>query len=588
MLAIGALTIGSQISGSWFVGQAQPEINRTIGDERIARQIPGRDLSVKPPQVLELKGVVLRRPVRDGNTLLKVRFAKEEELPRSIVITMGEKPVTFHDDGANGDEKAGDGIHSAIVSMSRSELEAERSRRTRLLGKDLPIFRGRELVDKKRIERASLSFRPGVEFDLLPVGDPANIDAAKSQMVTAPSVVQDPTRTRTACGASGSMGKWSFGYLMTEMANEPATGINPSEFVKRWLERWKFDQTVNDFTVPKRDAAINAFIANWPKNGDGSLDLSRAPMRLVAIVNRLDLRGSFGYGGSSSGNGGELRFVFAVLDPNTCSPQQFTVIFEYGVRKTSCTSMRAWAQKWKALDAFALGSSNYNNALEAITEQIVKRNSNPLKTNGSSLNQLRTNEISLGSLWELREFQVMPTNGGHLEAVTVKQSPDVQFNNQALLTSYINGAENEILTDRHTVPLNFPVTGGAHFLGGSSPASVSVWDSPGITNLEARHHFSLATCNSCHTGETGTGFLHVGVAGFAVPPAPPAAVNLSRFLTGSTADINDNEFFIFNDPRNAGVTHNFNDLLRREADMDALINTPCKFNFALVPTLMVH
>jgi hypothetical protein len=249
--------------------------------------------------------------------------------------------------------------------------------------------------------------------------------------------------------------------------------------------------------------------------------------------------------------------------------------------------MKAWAQQWKALDAFALGSANYNNGLEAITEQIVKRNSDPLKTNGSALNQLRTNERSIGTPWELREFRVMPTNGGHLEEVTVKQNPDTSFNNTAALASYVNGSESEILTDRHTVPLNFPVIGGVPFLGGAAPVVgdniAFVWEAAGITNLEARHHFSLNTCNSCHAGETGTTFLQVGVTGFGPSSAP-----LARFLTGATPDITDDEFFAFTDPRNAAVTHQFNDLRRRAADMDALINSPCKFNFALVPVLMVH
>ena len=590
LMASAGYSLGFLFTSNAQPGRVEPS-NPTA--ERIARQIPGRDLRVKPPQVIEFKGEVLRRPASQGNMLLKVRFAKEEHIQQTIEIMIGEKPVTFRDDGRNGDERSGDGIHSGITTMSREELALERKRQLSLVGKDLPIFRGRELVDKKRINRDVLTFRPGIEFDLFPAGDPANVNAAKSLMVTDPTVVQDPSRTRTACGTSGSMGKWSFGYLMTEMANEPVTGINPSQFVKRWLERWKVNQTVNDFVVTNRAGGINPLIANWPKNADGSLDLSRAPMRLVAIVNRLDLRGSFGYGGGGTGNGGELRFVFAILDPVTCSAQnRGTVIFEYGVRKTSCASMKGWAQQWKALDAFVLGSVDYNNGLEAITEQIVKRNSDPLKTNGSALNQLRTNELIFGSPWELREFRVMPMNGGHLEAVTVKQTPDIGFNNNATLASYVNGSESEILTDRHTVPLNFPGMGGASFLGGSAPVPGNntsfVWENAGITNLEARHHFSLNTCNSCHAGETSTQFLHVGVVGFAVPPSPPPVASLSRFLTGNTPDITDNEFFVFNDPRNAGVTHQFNDLLRRATDMDALINSPCKFNFALVPNLMVH
>lgn len=52
------------------------------------------------------------------------------------------------------------------------------------------------------------------------------------------------------------------------------------------------------------------------------------------------------------------------------------------------------------------------------------------------------------------------------------------------------------------------------------------WNSDGILNLEARHAFSLATCNGSHTSETETEFVHIATR-------EPAASQLSDVLTGA-------------------------------------------------------
>lgn len=555
-------------------------------DERVTinPQIRGRDLRRHPPLVEKLEATLLRRATAGGNVLLTAKFAKEERVPRAINVDLDGKTVTFHDDGRDGDRSAGDGVHSAITTVDLAAAQAELARRTRFKSSAVPVFRGRERVMNRQVNKSLelTRFRPGIPIDLTPEGDPANIDSNRSLMVNDPSVVQDPGRTRTTCNGA-SMGKWSFGYLMQEMANQAATGVNPQDFVMNWLNKWKVAQVPNDIPVAARPN-INNIIASWPKVG-GKLDLSRAPFRLLAIVNRADLRGSFSYGGGGAGNGGELRFVFAVVDPNAgCSPQPFTVIFEYGVKKTTCNAMKNWAQQWKNLDTLAIGSAAYNTALEAITEQIVKAGANPAKPNGSALNQLRTNERDIGVPWELREFVV--SGSGFLRQDTVKQNPDAGFNTTATLGDYVNQDESAILMDRHTVPVVFGPSSDA-FLGGAAPVpgdnSNFRWTSNTISNLEARFHYSLNTCNSCHAGETQTSvFTHVEVTGFGNTTA-----GLSRFLRGATPDTNDIETFDVNDPFNGNVRH-YNDLNRRAVDLDQLINTPCFVQFAIKPLAMVH
>ena len=58
--------------------------------------------------------------------------------------------------------------------------------------------------------------------------------------------------------------------------------------------------------------------------------------------------------------------------------------------------------------------------------------------------------------------------------------------------------------------------------------NIDFWNAPGINNPEARHKFSLNTCNGCHGGETQTGFLQVQPRGLGQESS------LSGFLLGET------------------------------------------------------
>ena len=168
-------------------------------------------------------------------------------------------------------------------------------------------------------------------------------------MGNALSVVEDPVRTRwTGSLTNAQDGAWPFGRLMTNMAGPN----NASAFVRNRLGKWETARTVNGDLIPARPA-MTTLISNWPNNADGSLDLTRAPLRLLALVNRLDL--------SKMGNAGEVRFVFGVLD-STGNATSFTVTRFAG-------------------------------------KGVV-----PANINGSSISQVRTNEIALDSPWALRQF----------------------------------------------------------------------------------------------------------------------------------------------------------------------------------------
>lgn len=343
---------------------------------------------------------------------------------------------------------------------------------------------------------------------------PATGDVASERelMIVATSVVNDPQRTT-------GMGPWTFGYLMTQMAPK---GMDAADFTQHWLELWLVDQTINSFTASVR-SRMREVLGAWPLRGDGKLDLSRAPFRLLAIVNRMDLRQQV----ADETNAGEGRFVFGLLNNAEAAP--LTLIFEYRLPSKSIDDVHRWACRWHQLGSMALGPA-YNTALQDLTDRFASRGALPEGTNGSALNQMRTNDIHMTrTTWELREF-FLDQASGELHQRPLDRTPDQSFQGSTRLAEYINSNREAILADRHTVP---PTFGGAPFQGVTAHipfhAFEAGWRPPVEQNVEPtlRHRFSLNTCNGCHGGETRTFFTHLS---YDHPIGSPA--RLSGFLTG--------------------------------------------------------
>ena len=68
---------------------------------------------------------------------------------------------------------------------------------------------------------------------------------------------------------------------------------------------------------------------------------------------------------------------------------------------------------------------------------------------------------------------------------------------------------------------------GERFLGGAVFNDIDFWEAPGVES-EARHKFSLNTCNGCHGAETGSAFLQI------FPRFAGEQSQLAGFQTGIT------------------------------------------------------
>ncbi len=595
-----------------------------------------------------------RPPVFDDVTLgafdghgvdVKARLKEGETAPPVIPFFVDEKVVILRDDGKNGDDVAGDRVFEGVVPLDLDELNRAKAFLSGLpqgVPVAVPTFDGRSQDTQPVGTVAETSTRlddllagkpvkfpfdfgvpptvipkpPGGGTPTVPGLTPCNQLPTwqKCLLINDLTVVEDPTRTFDPCTGVGTpMGAWTFGKLMTDMANTPVSGISPSDFARRWLRSWEVNQTINNDPVPNRQAGMAATILQSWQNASGGpnrpLDMAKAPFRLLSIVNRIDLRGNFTYGGTGPigdpcdppCNSGEGRFVFCFCDPRSdqgggygsgggtgvggnpaggndggaAGGGEFLVIFEYCIPKHSCSELHAYAQEWANLQCIPFGPA-YNAALQAITDQFAKANAAPGRANNSALNQLRTNENLLDPLWELREFKIFKndTDAGHLRPVTVKQTPREDSDATALLQNYITTTLPA--PPAHTVPLEWSlVPGGASqpFLGGRAvmaPISVTsgspAWATTGATvpNM-VRHDFALNTCNGCHSTETSTRFVHVGCR----IPGQPAP--LSGFLVGDGSG----GPFLVNIPGSPAATVGFNDLQRREKDLINFLLTPC-------------
>ena len=310
------------------------------------------------------------------------------------------------------------------------------------------------------------------------------------------SVVDDPVRTSMdGDGSDPRTGAWSFGRFMERLSPTPQAAPKVTE---EMFASFITAQDVNGFEIEARPAMDEVVLQPWPRTSAGELDLARAPLRLLAIVHRLDLKDL------NAGKAGEGRIVYGVLDAFGNS-MEFTVILEYALPADTEEEFRAWANTVHALQELPFPSEEYNTALQAITDRFSAHGALPGAPNDSALIDIRTNEIALSFQWQLREFRLSPADG-FLAPSVLFQTPDFSFNFTDTLGRFINENEDIILTERHEVPLQFE---GIPFQTGGIFNNIDFWSAPGINNPEARHKFSLNTCNGCHGQETNTFFLHI-------------------------------------------------------------------------------
>ena len=430
----------------------------------------------------------------------------------------------------------------------------------------------------------------------------------QSLFITSAAVVQDRDRTYDPCtGAGNENGVWTFKHLMTELAT--GSGATPEDFTRRWLEQWLAPQVINGDVVDARTDMQSKVIGPWlARSGGQRLDLDIAPFRLLAIVNRADLRNTAsgrspygGGGGTFPIDAGELRFVFGVVTPPewngnaTCELHEFTTIFEYGVPRAGCTEVRAWAREWTQLNQYGGFTAGYLAHLQGLTESVVRHGAAPGRGNQSALNQIRTNEILLARPWEMREFTLTDESSGDAPASgllrphSVAQTPDDAVfspSSDPIIDDFVqdhvistvpasvdlSGPVPQDCSSSHEVPLAYL---GIDLRGGNALIEQAPFWSANVGGSDAdvcgRHQFSVNSCSGCHRCDTATSFTHVD-------PTSGIPAQLSGFLLGVT--VPDTQF--------GTPAWHFADLERRFADLYDLACASCAITPVFVPEVLVR
>jgi hypothetical protein len=346
---------------------------------------------------------------------------------------------------------------------------------------------------------------------------PVSIERHRELLITDRSVISGARSDNASASAP-----WSFRHVMESLAQR--SSVDASTYVNEWLTTWQASSTgefEGNLPLAARANVQKDLVCPWlrltPENAcdesctqctGSKLDLARAPFRLLAIVNRLDLAETTT---GCKPEDSEARFVFVALRPGTSTPMSFNAIFEYAVNGTPAGE----PARWHALAALSV--DDYPAALERLTRAFTDR---------ALLRQLRTSENLAGSAWELRQFaqlrgKLLPTPLTNTVRDSLDGTPE--------LAAHVNGHESEIFAGDNAVA---PTLGTAF---STMPNADFRWTSRDADPTTLRL-FGLSTCNGCHAGERGDTstlpFAHVGVDA-------SGATIVSRFLSDPAAPEND-------------------------------------------------
>jgi hypothetical protein len=484
----------------------------------------------------------------------------------------------------------------------------------------------------------------------------SEIKKQNSLFITDLAVVEDPARTNNVFANTGNpVGAWTFGRLMASINNNNTIGHQTKDFLREWVKTFTIDQTIisnnnpaNSFGLTKRldvffhligpwvkkahpnPTSLPPFldvdfvhvspdwIANWETYWNQCTNLkiqNSAPFKLMAIVNRIDERGNASFN-SDITNAGETRFIFTLIDPTTGKPAfhhniqasygntgdavdwiGMNVILEYSNPMTNNCDLKAFARQWYDLSSFTLGSADYNDHLQAITDQITKPNLGGYdenRINGSCISQIRTNEKIFDLLipgqnqgafawepadWELRQFELQGNGflGNAYVTNTIEDknnfslgnsyngNTNLNINNSSVgVGSWVYGPTGNSINRLRVQNGNYNLPeelldGSArmyremtHFYDLSFDAYPNALTNtfdpnanmPNQLAKNIRHQLSLNTCQGCHNGETKTNFTMMMPRGY-----------------GQAADYWSTTPDIFGSNDMAGTAYNFSNLI---------------------------
>lgn len=371
---------------------------------------------------------------------------------------------------------------------------------------------------------------------------PRPVDPYRELVVVDPSVVRSPYASNASSGAPLGLRA-----QMAWLSGAPDDGL---AFMLRWLDGWASVTSAGEYLAPVtprprvREAVLEPWLGGRARD-DYALDVdtawSSAPFALIAIVNRVDLAITGGHAPepttlACSATGGELRFVYAGLDPQRGTPAPMTIIVELPYSEKLPTA--SWARAFHDVAALPPGD-DYNRALGEFVNR-VRAAADPRGA------RVRTNEEAFGTPGELREFAVSKEASGEAKELFLQP---LEFTPRAdvdpkRIDAHVASRSDELALG--PVPLPQELRAGAAQI----PAPGFRWTSTALRE-PLMASFSRETCNGCHGGDTeALPFQHIALDATGTFPA-----RLSQFL---------------DDPRSSS-----DELGRRTIVMERLLASTC-------------
>jgi len=303
-----------------------------------------------PPVPTQFWVQKLVTPLSDSsNMIIRIKYVSDTVLPSSITMYINGGNTIFHDDGTGPDSVSGDGVYAAYLKENiTSFLTSVQSLHDNLATKgSFTTFTGhfgQVNTTTPIFDVENFNNNHQVEFDqklINGVDCGNNILRQNSLFITDLSVVEDEARTYRVSDGTGTItGVWTFGNLIKNIVNSAHYGDNNygevRTFLKQWVGSYMVSRTLNGQStlgrtdiytfliepwLRKANASNPSYTShgqnNWQTDWDQTDETSlvqNAPFKLMAIVNRLDLRGN-SYYSSSMGLSGETRFIYTLIAP---------------------------------------------------------------------------------------------------------------------------------------------------------------------------------------------------------------------------------------------------------------------------------
>jgi hypothetical protein len=335
--------------------------------------------------------------------------------------------------------------------------------------------------------------------------------------------------------------------------------------------------------------AVNHNFARAWADADPLFSLAKAPVRLLAIINRIDLaRTQDIYANCPADKpfgGAELRFIYSARTA-TDDEHYLSLIVEFVLPCKTAAELQSIGNEWWPLKDMDPSSPKYRATLEGILDRrTIESGQVRLRVNGKATNS-----------WNTREFG-FTASGISPQDLARQYSAEVQLgvcqDSSQLLGKYVHANLPGVNDSNYTYGSGDPLATKTATIAdpdesfhavltlGENLTDSSNQTLSGKAADDARYSLSLNACNACHGPETGVIFHQVSQR----QPTRPS--DLSGFLTGATdgAPSGSTGLLTAKTPTNISQLSNcaalakpqsrqFNDLLRRHVFLYYLRNPP--------------